>query len=49
MCSFLNCCSGNTHDDMLLAKLETILVLVTLVLQCLFSTWIRDFLCGQSG
>ncbi|KAK6776053.1 hypothetical protein RDI58_027054 [Solanum bulbocastanum] len=27
--------SGNTHDDMLLAKLETVkLVLVTLVLQC---------------
>ncbi|KAH0700875.1 hypothetical protein KY284_015090 [Solanum tuberosum] len=22
--SFLNCCSGNTHDDMLLAKLETV-------------------------
>ncbi|XP_049391564.1 uncharacterized protein LOC125855984 [Solanum stenotomum] len=22
--SFLNCCSGNTHNDMLLAKLETV-------------------------
>ncbi|KAH0669866.1 hypothetical protein KY289_024359 [Solanum tuberosum] len=24
MFSFLNCCCGNTHDDMLLAKLETV-------------------------